>query len=282
MSSFFFHSRRRRRRLMHLPWLLFSCIALILIISMAPSAAAVDSPSIKTVYLIRHAESEENRRIASFSRVTSSLGKFSLPSSKDIFSASGLINVPAQVDSDVSEVGEQQIEHVATKLQEEEFLAKNNVTLVAHSPLKRARQTAEGMLGCAAPATKAPTVLHVEETSLLTEKTPAEWLPYNSGSLADRIGAFEAWLGEQPHEAIAIVGHSQFFKAMLGLSFKFGNCEVWELGFDPSLNTTEVSLDKTDHTKHGNADEYIVPRGWSRLKRLYTCDVEEETCEEVK
>jgi len=263
------------------PLPLLSCIALVLLI-MAPSASAVDSQSsIKTVYLIRHAESEENRRIASFSRVATSFSKFSLPSSKDVFSASGLINVPAQVDSNVSEVGERQIEHVASKLREEEFLAKKNVTLVAHSPLKRARQTAEGMLGCAAPDTKAPTVAHVEETALLIEKTPAEWLPYNSGSLACRIAAFEAWLGEQPHEAIAIVGHSQFFKAMLGLSFKFGNCEVWELAFDPSLNSTEVSLDKTDHTKHGNAEEYTVPRGWSQLKRLYTCDVaEDEACEE--
>lgn len=251
----------------------------LLLFIMAPSAAAVDSIGPKKVYLIRHAESEENVRIASLSRVTGSLGKFSLPSSKDIFSASALINVPAQVDSNVSEVGEQQIRHVANKLREEDFLVKNNVTLVAHSPLKRAKQTAEGMLGCAAPDLKVPTVMHVEETPLLTEKTPAEWLPYNSGSLATRIGDFEAWLAEQPHEAIAIVGHSQFFKAMLGLSFKFGNCEVWEVFFDPSLNTTGVSLDKTDLTKHGNAQEYTVPRGWSQLKRLYTCDItEEESC----
>jgi broad specificity phosphatase PhoE len=190
-----------------------------------------------------------------------------------------LINVPAQVDSDVSEVGERQIEHVANKLRQDEFLTSKNITLVAHSPLKRAQQTAKGMLGCAAPDIKAPTVAHVEETCLLTEKTPAEWLPYNSGSLATRIGDFEAWLAEQPHSAIAIVGHSQFFKAMLGLSFKFGNCEVWELTFDPSLTTEGVSLDKTDHTKHGNAQEYTVPRGWSQLKRLYTCDLQ-ETCEE--
>lgn len=247
---------------------------------MAPDAnATVESSSnFKTVYLIRHAESEENRRIASLSRVAGSLGKFTLPSSQDIFSASALINVPAQVDSDVSQVGERQIEHVATKMREDDFLDKNNVTLVAHSPLRRARQTAEGMLGCAAPDVKMDPVLHVEETALLSEKTPAEWLPYNSGSLASRIGAFEAWLGEQPHDAIAIVGHSQFFKAMLGLSFKFGNCEVWKLAFDPSLNDKPVSLEKTDLTKHGDAEEYTVPRGWSGLKRLYTCDVNDITC----
>jgi broad specificity phosphatase PhoE len=227
----------------------------------------------KTVYLIRHAESEENRRLASFSRAMDRLGRFSLPKKKDVFMASGLINIPAQVDSDISKVGEQQIEHVAAKLRQDQFLVRKNVTLVAHSPLKRARQTADGMLGTAASDLKETTVTTVA-TSLLTEKTPAEWLPYNSQSLADRIAAFESWLGEQPHDAIAIVGHSQFFKAMLGLSFKFANCEVWQLSFDPFLNGAVV-LEKSDHTPHGNADEHAVPRGWSKLKRLYTCDLVE-------
>lgn len=227
----------------------------------------------KTVYLIRHAESEENRRIASFSRAMNRLGKFSLPSSKDVVMASGLINVSAQVDSDVSKVGEQQIEHVAEKLRKDEFLSTANVTLVAHSPLKRARQTAQGMLVCD------KSYLLTTETALLTEKTPAEWLPYNSQSLANRIAAFETWLGEQPHTEIAIVGHSQFFKAMLGLSFKFGNCEVWRVSFDPSANT-EVVLEKSDRTKHGNAETYSVPRGWSGLKRLYTCEIKETKVDE--
>jgi broad specificity phosphatase PhoE len=185
--------------------------------------------------------------------------------------ASGLINIPAQVDSNVSKLGEQQIEHLAAKLRQDQFLVRKNVTLVAHSPLKRARQTSEGMLGTAACDLKEPRVTIVE-TFLLTEKTPAEWLPYSSQSLADRIAAFESWLGEQPHDAVVIVGHSQFFKAMLGLSFKFGNCEVWQLSFDPLVNAAVV-LEKGDHTEHGNADEYTVPRGWSRLKRLYTCDL---------
>ena len=246
--------------------------------SINSSATVEKLPRQKTVYLIRHAESEENRRIASLSRAMTSLGRFSIPSSKDIFSATGLLNVPAQVDSDVSTIGEEQIERVAVKLRQDEFLVTRNVTLVAHSPLKRARQTAEGMLGCAAPDIKAYPVKHVEESTLLIEKTPAEWLPYNSQSLADRIAAFESWLGEQPHDDIAIVGHSQFFKAMLGLSFKFGNCEVWQISYDPSVNATVV-LEKIDETNHGNADEYKVPRGWSDLKRIYTCEAVEPECE---
>ena len=129
----------------------------------------VDSETVathrKTVFLIRHAESEENRRLASFSKAMDCLRRFALPNKHDVFMASGLINVYAQVDSNVSKVGEQQIEHVAAKLRQDQFLVRKNVTLVAHSPLKRARQTSEGMLGTATADLRGPTVTRIE-TSL--------------------------------------------------------------------------------------------------------------------
>jgi hypothetical protein len=31
-----------------------------------------------------------------------------------------------------------------------------------------------------------------------------------------------------------VVGHSHYFRAMLGVDFKFSNCEVWRASFDPS------------------------------------------------
>eukprot|EP00543_Licmophora_paradoxa_P014746 CAMPEP_0202461526 /NCGR_PEP_ID=MMETSP1360-20130828/49805_1 /ASSEMBLY_ACC=CAM_ASM_000848 /TAXON_ID=515479 /ORGANISM="Licmophora paradoxa, Strain CCMP2313" /LENGTH=78 /DNA_ID=CAMNT_0049083611 /DNA_START=36 /DNA_END=269 /DNA_ORIENTATION=- len=70
----------------------------------------------KTVYLIRHAESEENHRIASLFRSFGSLGRFTLPSSSDVGAAMSLINIPAQIDSEVSEIGSQQILQLAEKL----------------------------------------------------------------------------------------------------------------------------------------------------------------------
>lgn len=217
----------------------------------------------KTVYLIRHAESEENRRLGSLKKCFVDLGRFSFPSSKDIAASVALINIPAQVDSDVSDIGEAQIAQVAQQLRADNFMETHGIELVAHSPLKRARSTCEGMLECAAEGEKVlkqrEYVKRVVESGLLIEKTPAEWIPGNFGSFQTRMNSFEAWLGQQEESKIAIVGHSQFFKALLGLDFKFGNCDVWQLQYSPS---GQAECDESE--------EYKVPRGWLALKRLYT------------
>jgi broad specificity phosphatase PhoE len=246
----------------------------------------------KTVYLIRHAESEENRRIASLSRCFGRLSKFSLPTSSDIAASTELLNVTAQVDSNVSEIGAKQIAQMAEKLKEVNFLSTTGVKLVAHSPLLRARETSEGMLGCVAPDTKADSVDRVVEIDLLAEKTPSEWTPMYYSSFKKRIANFENWLAEQSEETVALVGHSQYFKAMLGLDFKFGNCDVWQLTFDPSklkLPTTdssdtqgaEVTLASIAAKEESSTDKELhdtpswnLPPQWSDLKSLYACEVE--------
>merc|ERR1712224_797043 len=82
------------------------------------------------------------------------------------------------------------------------------------------------------------------------EKTPAEWTPMYYSGLLTRISDFESWLRRQPEQKIDIVGHSQFFKAMLGLDFKFGNCEVWKVDFDDASTqdncNKETLSDTTD------------------------------------
>ena len=62
----------------------------------------------KTIYLIRHAESEENRRISALCRTFQSLKKLSLPRTSDVSTSTELLNVSAQVDSNVSEIGANQ------------------------------------------------------------------------------------------------------------------------------------------------------------------------------
>jgi hypothetical protein len=225
-----------------------------------PTMTSSETPSNvkKVIYLIRHAESEENRRIGSLGKCFGDLRSFRLPSYKDVTSSLGLLNVPAQIDSDVSEIGKVQISAVGDELRRDNFVKEHGIELVAHSPLKRARQTALGMLGCMTPSDKDVNVGRVEESALLTEKTPAEWLPGNIGSLHNRIGDLEEWLRAQPETRIALVGHSQHFKAMLGLKFKFGNCDVWQIEFDAPVK---------DVTKEVYG---VLPREWSGLKRLYT------------
>jgi len=137
---------------------------------------------------------------------------------------------------------------------------EKGIQLVAHSPLKRARQTSEGMLRCVtsrpdattdddstAAGAKTNSVSRVVELEILKERTPIEWLPTNYDAFTKRIASFEQWLGEQPEDVIAIVGHSQYFKSMLGLDFKFGNCDVWQLQFHCSVATVQKSVRIDEH-----------------------------------
>jgi phosphohistidine phosphatase SixA len=246
--------------------------------------------------LIRHAESEENHRMYSLTRCFGQLGRLSLPSYSDVSTSLQLLHVQSQVDSHVSDVGREQIQHMQSKLQQANFVQTMGIQCVAHSPLERARQTCEGMLGCvAAPQPVAvPGVDRVVELAELTEKTPSEWIPYNNGSLYQRIAALETWLGAQPEPVIALVGHSQYFKAMLGLPFKFRNCDVWQVTFDGSqkstptiktltkevttttTTTTEASKTKTtikEGEESSSSSSWKLPPRWTNLQRLYTCEV---------
>jgi hypothetical protein len=112
------------------------------------SANGSSSTLPKTVYLIRHAESEENRRVGSLKSVFRSVTAFSLPSSKDVGASLELLHVTSQVDSAVSGIGVSQISSMAAQLRTANFVETAGVTLVVHSPLERARQTSHGLLGC--------------------------------------------------------------------------------------------------------------------------------------
>lgn len=247
----------------------------------------------KTIYLIRHAESEENRRISALCRTFQSLKKLSLPRTSDVSTSTELLNVSAQVDSNVSEIGANQIAHMGEKLRKENFVESSRIDLVVHSPLKRARQTSEGMLDCmtasslddSAKEKRADTVSRVTETALLLEKTPAEWTPIYSSAFRKRISDFETWLGEQPEETIALVGHSQFFKAMLKLNYKFGNCEVWKINFDVASSQEDNSEKTAAITTEEKINEGDVPSSsssaplsrWSNLVKLHACEIESST-----
>ena len=47
---------------------------------------------------------------------------------------------------------------------------------------------------------------------------------------------------------IGIVGHSQYFKSMLGLPAKFGNCDVWEVKFDFTVELSPQSVKEDVNT----------------------------------
>jgi len=158
----------------------------------------------KTVYLIRHAESDENRRLHSFGKILQGCASLTPPTRSDVVASMELLNVQAQIDSDVSEIGRRQINQVGIKLENSNFVKEKGIQLVAHSPLIRARQTSEGMLRCVTPrpgvtdstaeGAKASSVSRVVELDILKEKTPIEWLPTHNDAYRQRIASFEEWL----------------------------------------------------------------------------------------
>jgi broad specificity phosphatase PhoE len=264
----------------------------------------------KTIFLIRHAESEENRRLACLSRSMKGIALLKLPSKSDMKSSVQLLNISAQIDSEVSHVGQEQIHQVGEKIKQDNFVEKMGIELVVHSPLLRARQTSEGMLECVAPSdgtinaydsnhseqiskgSRHKSVSRVVELEILKEKTPLEWLPINKETFRKRIEEFEKWLAEQPENVIAVVGHSQYFKSMLGLPKKFKNCDVWSLQFDynghldgvvtDSSVQQDATVDTTTIKYSPQNDEEIyevdgvrldnldLPKRWRTLKRHYT------------
>lgn len=207
------------------------------------------------------------------------------------------------------------IDQLGKRIAKDNFIKKMGIELVAHSPLKRARQTSLGMLqsvtssttttniqvDSSAAGSKHPHVSRVVELDLLTERTPKEWLPTHYDVYARRINDFETWLSQQPEDTIAIVGHSQYFRSMLGLKSKFRNVDVWSLKFDTSFIRKDsdgndddekkddivVDMKEDDDTEDANDVGTIgivteidgkplegleLPRGWKQLRHHYRYD----------
>ena len=245
--------------------------------SEANSSNNGQSSSVKTVYLVRHAESEENRRLSSLRNIGYSMMSFSMPSGKDVSSSMELLHITGQIDTPLSQDGRAQVTNVARQLEQSNFFEKHGIQLVAHSPLERARDTAAGLLDCGngnTNSTKTVTgtvtaeILQAErdqrvvELEYLLERQPSEWIPGNTGSMWRRIKNLEVWLASQPETNIVCVGHSQFFKSMLNLDFKFGNCDVWQIQLDATNNGTKDSSST-------NSEYPNLPPQWSGLKRLF-------------
>lgn len=173
------------------------------------------------------------------------------------------------------------------------------------------------MLGCVTAASSSasdsekqqhpilsPPVKRVEELTCLEEKHPSEWIPGNFGGFAKRMVEFEHWVCDLPEEVIAVVGHSQFFKAMLELDYKFDNCDVWEVTLDCTLvpgrnNSSGEDDDENEEKKDDSAvmstdaenekdcsaaeaaaaADVPLPRRWSGLKNLYKYERKEQVVE---
>ena len=273
----------------------------------------------KTIYLIRHAESLENVAYKGARRVQAAYVSRKLPERADIIDAAKLtfkMFRPSVMNAELSELGRRQVLQLHDRLEQDQFLvtdvdgkevngdSKNSERpqiLIAHSPLKRAKQTAYGSMfgpnyldaNAQRPDMIAPD--RVVELEALREVNPLEIVKdalnvfAKDKTVDHRIKDLEEWIQEQDDDqAIVMVGHSVYFKRMLNLPDTFGNCDIWEAEYD--LEDASKTVNGEDEDKEDgmmekmatqmrntvtmivNDDkemEFDLPRSWKSLKRLY-------------
>jgi phosphohistidine phosphatase SixA len=160
----------------------------------------------KTVFLVRHAQSEQNIATARL--------KAGDPTALLTIAALGY-------DAPCSEAGATQL---ATARQKAERLVGSRcIALVAYSPLRRAVETARVLFG----GTNVPMM----EVPQMYERTlPEYFFPF---LLERRVEAVREWICTRNEQVIALVGHGQFFKRALGNGATQNNVEIIECSFDP-------------------------------------------------
>ena len=151
--------------------------------------AAGNAP--KTVFLVRHAQSEQNVATARLSR-------------GEVGALGDIIQLGH--DAPVSAAGAEQLAAAATRL--DGFASRHAIELVAHSPYARAVATARALFsGHPKPLVLLPP---------LHERTVAEY--FFPWMLDARIQQVRDWLDSRDERCIALVGHGQFFKRCLQAS----------------------------------------------------------------
>jgi broad specificity phosphatase PhoE len=224
-------------------------------------------PHPKTVYLIRHAETQENVCMDGLHSVGNALSQCHLPNMNDVLWGCQFLGMQVRgvTDSTLSAKGRRQIVRLRSVLQQQRF--GNELDIIAHSPLQRAKQTCYGVFGKQLSSTTTSTSLafdhYVESTGrekqhgtaatestatskrqpattpsiielpCLTEVSQKEIIFQRRKPLTERIQQLQGWMDHLDGEtrSIALVGHSEYFMHMLGLDYKFNNCDAWEVEY---------------------------------------------------
>ena len=184
------------------------------------ASAACDGK--KSIVFIRHAQSEENVKANRFFEGLSRVRNFQAPSMQQISGTLSLASLT--IDAALSQLGKRQILDMHMLLKDKEFWTQQNFDLIVCSPLTRAKETCEGLL----PRERDGVNTMIIED--LQEATPYEHV--FSATLLKRIDRFKHWLANREEKRILVVGHSQYFKKLLGLSSLMRNCDVWQCDFD--------------------------------------------------
>lgn len=191
----------------------------------------------KTIYLVRHAESEENVKMHGLQEVGTSILQRRLPTSEDMSKSVSFLysGATGDTDSDLSPQGKEQIRELNQMMDEDSqknlHSVINDVEVIGHSPLIRARETCYGAFGL--DRNELPE--NVFQLTCLEEVTPWETVVQGRrNTVHKRLEELHNWIDNQTEAStIALVGHSEYFMVMLGISRaeKFWNCDVWKVQY---------------------------------------------------
>eukprot|EP00971_Amphidinium_carterae_P296143 5882337-Amphidinium_carterae.1 len=138
----------------------------------------------KTIFLIRHAESENNVDKREAWKLCQQLCRGVLPSCAALRHVDALLKV--EMNSTLSSGGRAQVLKQSEILSKADFLNNADVQLIVHSPLVRAKETCQELF----LQGKVPMIEHSE----LFEKDIGEH--FGLRQLSTRVQSFEAWLKE--------------------------------------------------------------------------------------
>ena len=184
----------------------------------------------KVVFLVRHAQSEQNV-------ATARLGRGDVKALGDI--------IRIGYDAPLSDTGRQQLETAATKL--DGFATQHGIEVVVHSPYIRAVETAKtifaGFIG-------KPFV----ELLPLHERTVPEY--FFPSMLQARITQVREWLDSRPEGVVALVGHGQFFKHCINAPNVQPNVSIIRTTYSKTTGFVVASDDASPYVFKGFAEPW--------------------------
>jgi len=143
-------------------------------------------------------------------------------------------------DPPLSKVGEKQVAEVSAQLIADDFVRTVKMELVAHSELKRARDTCEALFRS--------WNIPMQELGILNECHFTDFDCYcvpgfrGSRTFAARVEQTRAWLASRTEHVIGLVAHGRFFKTLQRGSgaIHFHNVEIRRCIFDVASLTVDA------------------------------------------
>ena len=193
----------------------------------------------KTIILVRHAESKNNVDKAEARKACFNLTRcIQLPSYPQWCSLAALCCVP--MNTDLSPLGLKMIVAQAERMRSSQLLDTLGIELIVHSHLIRAKRTCFTLFD--GSTIRIPTIQHED----FYEKGIMETC--RCRKLNHRVEKVTAWLNGRPEKVICLVGHSAFFREFSGQEMGMRNCEISQVTLlpDGSVADFRVLLDGGD------------------------------------